>query len=180
MIRRLSTPLLGPDATNEELALSWGAALLAGVAQAIAARRLGYTPLQLAVAVALAVDVGGGVVVNSTHAGRAYWHRPAYRHRALFFAAHLHPFVLAALWPSPTAAGAAVIYLVVMLCAAITTRVSRRLALPVAVALTGVGVVLSQPITLPAGLAWMPPLLLLKLVVGHAVAPFEERPGDAA
>lgn len=179
MIRRLSAPIIGPHATAAELTLSWGAALVAGLGQAVAAVWLDYSALQTVVAVMFAIDVGGGVVVNSTISGRAWWHRPEYQYRGLFFIAHVHVLVVAALWPSVSKIDAVFVYAYVLMCATVTTRVPREIALPVSVALTSIGIVVTEHVQLPHGLAWLPPLLLLKLVVGHAVGPIGSRPRAA-
>lgn len=171
LLRRLSASTIGPDATTAEMVLSWAAALVGLVAQLAVGVALGWAPLQVGVAALLAGDVAGGVVVNNTQAGRAYWHRPTYRHRALFFLAHVHPLVIAALWPGFPMLDAVGVYLGILAAAAVTTWAPAPLARPVAVAATAVGVILARHATLPPGLEWLPALLLLKLVVGHAVPP---------
>jgi hypothetical protein len=74
--RRLSDPLIGPDATAAELALGWGAAVASAVAQLAWALAFGHwSALQTIVAVIFAFDIGGGVLVNATRSGRRWWHR---------------------------------------------------------------------------------------------------------
>ena len=169
MIRRLSASSIGPDATNAELALAWGAAAGAGLAQGVYGASLGWSGLQLAVAVIFAADVGGGVVVNATRSGSLYWSRPERGSRAAFYAVHLHPFGVALLWPELGWTVAAGLYAAVMACAAIVTATPTSLKRPVAALLTAVGLVLAPLAALPEGLGWLPGLLLLKLIVGHAV-----------
>lgn len=171
MIRRLSAGLIGPHASTAELALSWGAAFAAAFAQAVVGGALGWTATQIAVAVAFAFDVGGGVVVNSTRSGSAFWSRPERRGRAVFYAGHLHPLVVAALWPDYPLRAALGTWAGVMLAAAIVTHTPRGLQRPVAALLTGLGVAAMALAPMPPGLAWLGPLLLLKLIVGHAVPP---------
>ena len=169
VIRRLSASSIGPDATNAELALAWGAAAGAGLAQGVYGASLGWSGLQLAVAVIFAADVGGGVVVNATRSGSLYWSRPERGSRAAFYAVHLHPFGVALLWPELGWTVAAGLYAAVMACAAIVTATPTSLKRPVAALLTAVGLVLAPLAALPEGLGWLPGLLLLKLIVGHAV-----------
>ncbi len=169
MIRRISTPFIGPDATDTELALAWGTAVLAAVAQAATAVTLGWSAVQLAVAVAFAADVGGGVVVNATRAGSRYWNRPERGSRALFYAAHIHPLVIGAMWPEVSLSSALSVYAGVMLCATTLAATPLPLKRPMAALLTGVGLVVAPLATFPAGLDWIPGLLLLKLIAGHGV-----------
>jgi hypothetical protein len=173
-LRRLSDPLIGPEATAAELALGWGAAVVAAVAQLGWALAFGHwSALQTVVAVLFAFDIGGGVVVNATRSGRRWWHRGevSRTQELIFFAAHVHPFVVAWLWPGYSFAQAAALYISMLAFAVIVTVwTPGPLKRPVAYGLTAVGLVLGATVlAAPAGLAWLPLLYYVKLIAAHAV-----------
>lgn len=172
--QRISDPLIGPEATNAELLLGWGAAILAAAAQLAWALWFGdWSVLQTTVAVLFAFDIGGGVVVNATRSGSRYWHRDEVtRAKELaFFAAHVHPFVIAWLWPEFSWAQAVGLY-ASMFAFAVVVAVATPgyLKRPVALGLTAVGLVLGATVfRAPAGLTWLPLLYYAKLIAAHAV-----------
>ncbi|TLM98638.1 MAG: hypothetical protein FDZ75_01910 [Actinobacteria bacterium] len=172
--RRVSDPLTGPDATTAELLLGWGAAFLAAAVQLVWALRFGHwSALQTAVAVLFAFDIGGGVVVNATRSGRRYWHRVEMtRAKELtFFAAHVHPFIVAWLWPGFSLMQAAGLYASMLACAVLVAIVTPDyLKRPVAFGLTAIGLVLGVTVfRTPPGLVWLPLLYYVKLIAAHAV-----------
>lgn len=174
LLRRISEPLSGPDATDAELAVGWGTALAAASAQIVWASSLGqWSALQTTIAVLFAFDIGGGVVVNATRAGRRWWHRPGQgpvRHLT-FCAAHLHPFVIALCWPGYSWAQAAALYGSMLAFAAIVLWVPRYLMRPVAFGLTAIGLVLGATmLRAPQGLVWLPLLYYVKLIAAHLVS----------
>lgn len=173
-MRRVSDPLIGPGATTGELALGWTAAIVAALAQVvwIFVVAPSWSAVQMIVAVLFAFDIGGGVVVNATSSARSWWHRPGQglpQHLA-FFAAHVHPFIVAWLWPSFGRVEAGALY-VTMLAMAVTVLTSpARLARPLALGLGAVGIVLGMTVLrMPAGLEWLAALYYVKLVMAHAV-----------
>ncbi len=175
LVRRLSDPLIGPWASPSELALGWGSALAAALVQlAWALVASEWSVLQIAVAVVFAFDIGGGVVVNATRSGGRWWHRPEQSRgrELLFFAAHVHPFVVALLWPGFAWWQAGVLYLSMLVAVAVVMACPAPLERPVAFGLGSAGVVLGVTVLLgPAGMVWLPPLYVVKLVMAHAVPP---------
>jgi hypothetical protein len=172
--RRVGDPLIGPDATTAELALGWGAAIIAAVAQlAWALLFSDWSALQTVVAVLFAFDIGGGVVVNATRSGRRYWHRDSVtRARELtFFAVHVHPFVLASLWSGFSLTQATGLYVSMLAFAVVVVAATPGyLKRPVAFGMTAIGLVLGATVfRAPPGLVWLPLLYYVKLVAGHAV-----------
>ncbi len=172
--RRVSDPLIGPDATTAELLLGWGAAIVAAAAQLAWALRFGHwSVLQATVAVLFAFDIGGGVVVNATRSGRRYWHRAdvARAKELAFFAVHVHPFVIAWLWPGFSWAQAVGLYATMLLFAVVVAVATPGyLKRPVAFGLTAVGLVLGVTVfRAPPGLVWLPLLYYVKLIAAHAV-----------
>lgn len=173
LVRRLSDPLIGPGASASELALGWGAATAAALVQLVWALAASHwSVLQIVVAVVFAFDIGGGVVVNATRSGRRWWHRDGQgpRRQLVFFAAHVHPFVVALLWPEFGWWQAAGLYLTMLAAVAVVMVSPARLKRPVAYGLGSAGIVLGVTVFLgPPGLVWLPPLYFVKLVMAHAV-----------
>ncbi len=178
--RRISDPLIGPEATAAELTLGWGAALVAAIVQLAWALARGralawgqWSVLQTIVAVSFAFDIGGGVVVNATRSGRRWWHRAGVsRAQEIgFFAVHVHPFIVAWLWPEFSVAQAAGLYASTLVSAiTVAAWTPGYLKRPVAFGLSAIVFVLGSTILrAPAGLAWLPALYCLKLVAAHAV-----------
>lgn len=83
-------------------------------------------------------------------------------------AAHVRPFVLAAIFPALTWAEATIAH--GLGGAVIVLGVSERLRRPTAMGLYAIGVVLAlHVVSLPQGLEWFLPLLSLELLPGHLV-----------
>lgn len=129
------------------------------------------------VAVALALDLGGGIVTNATAAAKRWYHRPGRGSRAHlgFVAVHLlHVGVVAAV----TGAGFGYFRLVagITMTAAMTiVAVPLYLQRPVAFGLATLSLLLAQlPWLSIEGLDWFLPLLWIKLLLAHLVreAPF--------
>lgn len=166
--------LVGPTATVAEQTLTIAFATLVTVAVCghAVATDLGWSWLQLAVVAALVFDVAGGITANATASGRQWWHRPELsdRDHFLFVAAHVHPFVLAALFTDVTWVGAATVYGYLLLATAIVLRVEPSIRRASAFALFALWLLAASfaPIT-PADLEWFVPLLYIKLLVSHLV-----------
>jgi hypothetical protein len=175
LIRAVSDLFIGPDATSDELLCGWGSAFLASLAQlAWALLFADWTPLQTAVAVLFAFDIGGGVVVNATRSGRRWWHRDSVTRTQefAFYVAHVHPFVVSWLWPEYGLGQAAVLYSSMLGFALIVVLAAPgSLKRPVAYGLTAVGIVIGATfLKAPAGLLWLPLLYYMKLIAAHAVS----------
>lgn len=133
-------------------------------------RPLGWSPVQLAVVALFAFDVAGGVSVNASPSARRWWHRPDQGRWAplRFVLAHLHPFVLAFLFPAFTWVSAALLYGYVVAAALAIVLASRPLQRPLAFILYALSLLLAlYLIRVPAGLEWFAPLYLLKLLLAH-------------
>jgi hypothetical protein len=171
--RRISDVLTGPEASPGERALGWLAAAVAASAQLFWALRVGdWSAVQTLVAVLIAFDIGGGVVVNATRSAKRWWHRPgrSQRRQFGFFVAHAHPFVVAALWPDFSWTSAFTLYTVMLLMALTVMAAPDLLKRPLSFGLGAAGIVLVvTSMQMPAGLAWLPVLYLIKLVMAHAV-----------
>ena len=164
-VRRLSDPLIGPYATAAELALGWGAAVAAAIAQLAWALGFGHwSALQTTVAVLFAFDIGGGVVVNATRSGGRWWHRDEVtRARQLgFFAAHVHPFLIAWLWPGFSLAEALALYGSMLVSAIVMLWTPLYLKRPVALGLTAVGLVMGATVLRASRGSGVVPVALLR------------------
>ncbi|WP_247002106.1 hypothetical protein [Halosolutus gelatinilyticus] len=173
-VRGVWDRLVGPDATRSEngLVLGYSALVCGGLVLYVHDAKLSWTPLQQLVAVLIAFDIAGGIIANTTESGSRWWHRPS-RTRAdhlRFVAAHVHPFVLAALFAAFTFAEATLVYGVVLVGAIVILAVPERLRRPVAMGIVSVGLLVALSfVAAPAGLEWFAPFLLLKLLPGHLV-----------
>jgi hypothetical protein len=166
--------LVGPGATRGERAVCFATAVV-GTALALAAGHSawGAAVVPLIVVGAAAFDLFGGAAANTTDAARRQWHGPGRTawHHAGFVAAHVHPFVFAWLLPGFGWDTAALLYGLVLASAAAVLLSPPRLRRPVAfatAALALTAVTFVAPV--PAPLAWIAPVMLLKLVPGHLLA----------
>jgi hypothetical protein len=167
---RVNAALVAPGATAAESALCYGAAAAGAVLAATGAAGAGLPPWPVAVLAVVAFDLVGGAVVNATPAASRRFHGPAGsdRRRLAFVAGHVHLFVLALTVPGFGWAAAALTYGLVLAGAVAVLAAPRPLRRPVAFAVTAVGgpaALLAAPV--PAVLAWVTPVLMVKLLLGH-------------
>lgn len=165
--------LVGPGATAAEngLILGWTAVCAAAVVVYAAVAGLGWTPLQLAVAILFAADIGGGVPANTTDTAKRWYHRPGrgFRQHFAFALGHVHPFVLALVFPGFGWGAAVAVYGYLLAAAALLLMMPGYLRRPLALVLAGVGILGGLALDVPAGLEWFVPLFYLKLLAGHLV-----------
>lgn len=177
LLGRLDAALTAPDATGPERALGYGTALvgaaLAVVLVAVPADRPDLAAWQVALLVLVGFDLFGGVVVNATVTGSRRFHAPGTPHRGLvaFTAVHVHPLVVAALvpglpWPTALVTYAGILAVVVV----VAVLVPDAVRAPVAFAGSAVLVALLVTVLAPEPwVAWIGPLLVLKLVLSHSL-----------
>ncbi|WP_252699075.1 hypothetical protein [Natronosalvus vescus] len=166
--------LVGPDTTRAENWLILGFAVVFSgtvfVYSQVAA--LGWNTLQIAIVLVISLDIAGGIIATTTVAGSRWWHRPSHRRRAhlQFIALHVHPFILAAVFPLLTWTETTIAYGFLLGSAVIVLGVPERLRRPIAMGLFAIGLLLAlYVVNLPHGLEWFLPLLYLKLLPGHLV-----------
>jgi len=173
LIRKLSQPLIGPNATKAELLISWSGALLAFFTMLVYGYTLGWNMLQILVSSIFAFDIFGGVIVNSTTSGREYWHnadKTTFKQLS-FLCLHLHPFVVAFIWPEYLFIEAFLLYLLVVLCSLTVMVTPKGLQRPVSLGLASMAIGLAIVfLQMPIGLMWLPPLYLIKLIAAHSVS----------
>jgi hypothetical protein len=163
---------IGPGSTRAEIFLSLTVALLAGIGIPLIAffSGLGWNILQLVVAGLFAFDLFGGVVTNATSSAKRWYHREGqgFKEHLIFIAFHIHPFIIALLFPGMLWTAALAIYLYLIISTLILLKVPLYLKRPAALTLYSGAILLSVfVIQMPAGWGWFMPLYFLKLLVAH-------------
>jgi hypothetical protein len=183
--------LLGTGAVPAERLVVWSATALATGALVVVAdaQDVTWTWWQWALVLVLTVDVAGGVPANALGSAKRFYHSPpppglplpqrVVRSHVGFAALHVHPFLLAALLPDATWTWATVWYLLCLGGTAAVVAVPLYLRRPLAAAIVTVALVATPLAGAPAGLAWLGPLMVLKLVAAHAVREEPYRPAAA-
>lgn len=166
--------LVGPGTTRAENCLIVGFALVFSSAVFLYTQvaSLGWTFLQIAVVLLFSLDIAGGIIANTTVAGSQWWHRPSQSQgpQFTFVTLHIHPFILAGVFPVLTWVEATIAYGFLLGSTAVILGVPERLRRPIAMGLFTSGLVLAlYVVTPPYGLEWFLPLLYLKLLPGHLV-----------
>lgn len=183
----------GTGATAAEQGLAWAGGLLAF---ALLAWQAAFAPppdwvwWHYLLGAVIALDVGGGVVANTLGTAKRLYFGPlrqpaSLRARLLtstigFTALHLHPLVIAGLYPGGQLWWGALWYGVALLGVAAVRLAPLYLARPVAMLVFAGAMLLQSVLAAPAGWAWFVPLFLAKLVLAHAVREEPYRPAPAA
>lgn len=170
--------LYGDGATRAERLLpqATGVVAVAAVASHAVVAGLGWSWWQHLLAAVLVFDLVGGVVAMSLNSAKRFHHAPRLpverrtatltRNAWLFTALHVQPIAIGLLFPGspwwwgPAWYGAALVGLLAV------TRVPLHLARPVAMLLLAVTAVTTPLMDHPAGFAWVPVVLVAKLVLG--------------
>lgn len=164
--------VIGPGATASESALTIGwmlACMAAAVGYALVAN-LGWSFVQFAVVALIALDVAGGVSDNASNSAKRWFHRPGHgtRQHLTFVFAHVHPFVLAFLFPSLGWGAAATLYAYLLAAALVVVLIPLYLKRPVAFVLyCGALLIGLYVFNFPPGLEWFVPFFFMKLLVAH-------------
>ena len=177
--------LIGPGATLTEILLTacWMTLCAAMIVAYALMAGLGWSPLQLAIAALLALDVGGGISDNASNSAKRWFHRPGqgWRQHLLFVLAHVHPFILALSFPSFGWGTAAVIYAYLIIAAIVVSFTPLYLKRPLAFVLYCVALLVGlYALAPPAGLAWFVPFFFLKLLLAHLLPETAYRPANEA
>ncbi|OZM80232.1 hypothetical protein [Pseudonocardia sp. MH-G8] len=170
VLARVNAVLVAPDADTAESALCYVAAGAGAAIAAAGAQGAGLRWWSVVVLAAVAFDLVGGAVVNATPAAKRRFHGPGRSgaHRLAFVAAHVQPFLLALLVPGFGWTAAALAYGLAVGGAVALLLTEPRLRRPLGFAVTAVGSVAALvAVPLPAFLAWVAPVLLVKLLLGH-------------
>ncbi|MGY1770823.1 hypothetical protein [Blastococcus sp. SYSU D00813] len=180
--------LLGSGAVPAERRLVWGATAASAGLLVVAASGQGvaWSWWQWALVLVLTVDVAGGVPANALGSAKRLYHSPTpagtsaaqrlVRSHVAFTSLHVHPFLLVAVLPDGTWWWAGAWYLLCLGGTAAIVGVPLYLRRPLAAAIATVALIAAPLVEAPAGLAWLGPVLVLKLVVAHAVREEPYRP----
>jgi hypothetical protein len=166
---------IGPGATRAENTLILVTAI--GAAAAVLAYglsdRVEWTPVQLVVAVILALDLGGGVVANATSAAKRWYHRTEQNTQThlMFLAAHVvHVLVVMLFFRPVDWLYPVVIFSYLMLVGVLILHIPLYLQRPVALLATLVGILIGITLFTPTpGLEWFLPTYFIKLIGAHLV-----------
>jgi hypothetical protein len=159
--------LVGPGANAAEQAAVLAGAAVGGLVGGVAPRRARERVL----GVLIGVDAGGGVVANETTPVKRWYHRPGQspREPALFAALHVYPFLVEAVSGRRAWGRAAVTWALPVIAAAAVPAARAPDRRPAALVLA-TGVAAAGAALAPRGWRWLPPLLAVKLVLGHATS----------
>ncbi len=180
----------GTGATRAErtLALLSACVVPAVVLWLAANRDYGWNGVQLAVALALAFDVGGGLVSNALNSCKRFYHTPpkpsegklgaVLKRPARFASAHVHPILVALLFEGDRWATYGLLwYALLMLSVGVVLRTPLYLRRPVSFLAVMVATLINLSFVAPIpGFEWLAPLLFLKIVYGHLVREEPYRP----
>ncbi|MFW6691602.1 hypothetical protein [Streptomyces sp. MAR4 CNX-425] len=131
-----------------------------------------------AIGAVVAFDLAGGVVANGLDAAKRFYHGPLplpptrlnrfLHHEVGFAAVHLQPVVVGLVFGGPWWWGP-LWYAWALAGVVAVSRSPRRLARPVGLFAVLTGLMLAPALDGPAGFAWLPAVLLVKLALAHAV-----------
>lgn len=137
---------------------------------------LGWVWWQYLLAAVLVFDLVGGVVAMSLNSAKRFHHAPDLavdrpsaaltRNASLFTALHVQPVVIGLAFPGASWWWGLTWYTVCLLGLVAVTRVPLHLARPVAMLLVATAAVVTPVMEHPAGFAWVPVVLVAKLVLG--------------
>lgn len=137
---------------------------------------LGWAWWQHLLAAALVFDLAGGVVAMSLNSAKRFHHAPRLavprraaaltRNSALFTTLHVQPVLIALVFPGAAWWWGLSWYAVCLAGSLLVTRVPLYLARPVAMLLLTLTAALTPALDHPAGFAWVPVVLVAKLVLG--------------
>lgn len=173
--------VIGPGATISEstLTIVWMLACTIAVVGYALVTDLGWSFVQLAVVALITLDVAGGVSDNASNSAKRWFHRPGHgaRQHLTFVLAHIHPFVLALLFPAFGWGAAAGLYAYLISSALVIVLVPLYLKRPVAFVLyCGALLIGLYVFNFPPGLEWFVPFFFMKLLLAHLLPEAAYRP----
>lgn len=182
--RWTTAALAGPDPSPGEVAVTLATAL-AGTLVAVGAGAAADLPWTAVLVVGvIAFDFFGGAAATSTPSVKRRYHGPGrtLRHHLLFVAVHVQPFVLALFVPGLGWWTAAALYLLALAGAVAVGLTPRALRTSVALGATVTGSAAALVLLpVPGALAWLAPVMLVKLLIGHMLpGAAQRRTGEAA
>lgn len=172
----------GTGAEPAEKALGLAAAFVVPVFVAFLLWRgaVQWTWPETIVALALAFDIGGGLVSNALNSCKRFYHTPPkpqegragklLKHPMLFTVLHIHPIAVGLLHGSGNWLYGGVWYALLLVSATVVLLTPLYLQRPAAMLTILVSILLNFYAIPPvAGFEWLMPLLFVKIVYGHLV-----------
>ncbi|MDY6782847.1 MAG: hypothetical protein SW833_09925 [Cyanobacteriota bacterium] len=164
--------IVGPNMPATEMWLFVIPTLIATVAVPLYAvlNELGWNLVQLTIAAILAFDLVGGAIVNSTQTTKRWHHKPEYRfkHHFLFVAIHLHPLIVAWLYPGGNWTYSLFAYSYLIFATALILLSPPYLQRAVSIILYMGSLLLSSYLLSPIpGMEWFLPVYFLKLLISY-------------
>lgn len=179
----------GTGATPAErfLPIGAGAALALWLALDVYRSQSPWGPGAWALGLLVAFDVGGGAVANSLNSCKRFYNTPPrddergptrfLKNHLVFAMLHVHALIVWAVWAPASWIVGLGWYGLLILATSVTLATPLYLRRPVAVGFVGAAIALSGlPSASLPHLAWLQPLLFLKIVLGHAVREEPYRP----
>jgi len=176
--------LTGPGATTIEAMVQIVPAIVAAFALPLFAivYRLGWNPIQLLVAGALALDMTGGVIGNAASSVKRFWHRKELNFKAHMFFVAIHAaqlFLVAWLFRGMDWQFFQTYYIYLILAATIILKLPLYLQRPVATGFYVGAILINCYCFKPTvGFEWFIPLFFMKLLISHLLREEPYRPDE--
>lgn len=180
---------LGNGATKAEKITGWSACFVipAFLLYNVFIGRVEWSYWQLAVALFLAFDVGGGMVCNALNSCKRFYESPVksdedkyvsiIKNKFVFSAIHVHPIIVWLLFDRTNWIDGLIWYLLLMLSVFLTIKTPLYMKRPVSMFIILLAIMLNFYTIKPViGFEWLIPVLFIKLVYGHSVREEPYRP----
>lgn len=152
----------------------------------LSSEHIAWPVWQWVVAVAVCADIGGGVVANSLNSCKRFYHSPIgagdgvvtriLKRPMLFTAFHVHTIIVSWIWDPKILMVGIGWYAALLAATFVTLKVPVYLQRPTGILFATVAIVATTRLPAVAQFEWLPGLIFIKLVVGHAVREEPYRP----
>lgn len=164
----------GPNSTKKENVLNglWTISAAIIFISTYYYYELNWSILQFVVVLFFVIDISGGISVNASNSAKLWWHRPSQGkiHHFIFLLCHVHPLILALIFPSFSWFDAFLVYLLLLAGGVIIIHTSPWIQRPVSFICFSISLLVSlYMIKVPIGLEWFYPYFYLKLFLAHLV-----------
>ncbi len=172
--RSIWSQISGPNSTKQENILN-GLWTISTTIMFIASYfyfGLNWSILQFIVVLLFVIDISGGISVNASNSAKLWWHRPSQgkKNHFFFILCHVHPLILALIFPSFTWVDAFLMYFLLLAGGVIIIHTSPWIQRPVSFISFSISLLVSlYMMNVPIGLEWFFPYFYLKLFLAHLV-----------